>query len=85
MHICFLYVWFRCCCERERQQIARVNSESTVKKYKLQKYTQKAFGSSKKRNATFSVDLCTTVKRKESCAAMEMKRKVRSFLTMLAV
>lgn len=65
--------------EKERQLIARVTSGSILKKYKLQKYTQKAFGYSKKRNATLSVDLCATIKRKESDAALEIKRKVRSF------
>lgn len=38
-----------------------------------------AFGYSKKRNVTLSVDLCATIKRKESGAALEIKRKVRSF------
>lgn len=61
--------------ERERQVIARVTSGNIFKKYKLQKYTQTAFGYSKKRSTTFSVELSATVKRKESCAAMEISGK----------
>lgn len=73
--------------ERERQLIARVTSGNIFKKYKLQKYTQTAFGYSKKRSTTFSVELSATVKRKESCAAMEISGKWGPFfsVTMLAI
>ncbi|KAK2905708.1 hypothetical protein Q8A73_009651 [Channa argus] len=65
--------------ERERQLIARVTSGSILKSTNLRSTHKVAFGYSKKRNVTLSVDLCATVKKKESGAALEIKREVRSF------
>ncbi|KAJ3612394.1 hypothetical protein NHX12_020670 [Muraenolepis orangiensis] len=62
--------------DREKQLIAKVVSGNILKKYKLQKHAQTAFGYSKKR-AKYSVDL--TYRGRKCVSGNEIRKNVTSF------